>query len=363
MLEQQSDLEAHVREAQEEALRQLEESRNVVHTQADAITREARDALEKTTEASLAAVVQSAASTGTRLDTDAGAKLLKRVSGGRVEKPQAYSASVTDALHAAALEQAEQPTQDESAREECHARARAFWSPEQFGRDANGNPVSGKEAAFSASREARKAVVSSKGVDAPTPAPAPEQRRKSAAARRDVKANREKARTDAQTAAMQASAMSSIHLSQLSTAVIHMNMQAQAAGTTVIGASHDQAAHDQSTDEGVPSARNLQPGGMIGYMASYPIRNAQTKRDKEKKRQAKVQKAKNSSQGQQNPMLSQLGTPPRGSGAKRQQNPMLSAPPSGGCPTCGMPAGFQCSCRLHSQPGNDASSDDDMGID
>ena len=125
MLEQQSDLEAHVREAQEEALRQLEESRNVVHTQADAITREARDALEKTTEASLAAVVQSAASTGTRLDTDAGAKLLKRVSGERVEKPQAYSASVTDALHAAALEQAAQPTQDESAREECHARARA----------------------------------------------------------------------------------------------------------------------------------------------------------------------------------------------------------------------------------------------
>lgn len=358
MLEQRGDLEVHVREAQEEALRQLGETRAVVHTQTDAITHEAREALEQTAEASLVAAVQAAATGGTSLDADAEANLLKRVSGGRVEKHQAYSASVTDAFHAAALEQAEQPTQDESAREECRARARAFWSPQQFGRDANGNPVAGKEAVFNASREARKAVVSSKGVDV-------EQRRKSPAARRDVKANREKARTAAQTAALQMPAMSSIHLSQLSTAVIHMNMQAQAAAT-VHGAAHHQAAHEQSMDEGVPSASNTKPGGMIGYLASYPIRNAQTKRDKEAKRQAKVQKAKSKVQGQQNPMLSQLGATPRGSGARRQENPMLSAPLSGGCPTCGMLAGFQCSCRLHDRefiPGNDASSDDDMGID
>eukprot|EP01043_Picozoa_sp_COSAG02_P083654 COSAG02_NODE_21630_length_781_cov_0.545455_2_plen_120_part_01 len=107
-----------------------------------------------------------------------------------------------DGRHAAALKHAEQTTQGGES-----SGSGGFWNHQQFGRDANGNPVAGKQSTFNASREARKAVSSSQ-VEAAAPEPAPEQRRKSSAASRDVKATREKARIAAQTAATRTPTMS-----------------------------------------------------------------------------------------------------------------------------------------------------------
>ncbi len=128
--------------------------------------------------------------------------------------------------------------------------------------------------------------------------------------------------------------MSAEQLSQLSSAVIHMNMQAQAAGAPAQDAVHQRASEDQAVDADAPAAAN--PGGFIGYVASYPLRSAQTKKNKEAKKHAKMQKAKAQAslmsgnrtlQQQGGGIRAQLGTPPPGSGARRQQNPMLSMPP------------------------------------
>lgn len=347
MLEQRDDLEAHIREAQEEALRQLEDSQHLLHEEVDSVQQEATEALEGSAGTSLAEVAQAASSRAgsTTLDAQAEARLLERALGQRAGQPGVSSTSISDVFDEAALKRAEHQKQDGEG-------GRGFWAPQQFGRDADGNPVAGRQTSFDASREARKAVAS--------PAAAGLQR-KSPAVSRDVKATREKARTAAQTAAtrMPASAMSAEQRSQLASAVIQMNMQSQAMPTGVESMSKNAEKVDRQQAADVrladPAGAVAAHGGLIGYMASYPMRNAQTKRSKAHKQQAKMQRAKAKSsqlsgsrtlQQKGGGIQTQLGTPPSilgplRSGGTRHQNPMLSMTPL-------------------SQPGDE---DDDMGID
>jgi hypothetical protein len=331
LVAQRAELQAQIHEAQEDALRQLAEAKELVHEQVDVAKHEAQETLEVAADAVLSEAAVAAAEGADRAE----ARLLERATGARIER---YSGAATDAFHTAALESAEQHKQGV-------ARTGDFWSHEQFGRDADGNPVAGKESSFNASREARKATAP-RG-DSASPAPSSQQKKSSG---RDVKAARERERTAKQTAATQmpAMAMSAEQRSQLASAVIHMNMQAHTPGAAAEGAVQQQVGRVQ------PPAAPAS-GGLIGYMASYPLRNAQTKKQKANKQQAKRQSKMSMTSGTRtlqqkasglHVQMSALGTPPRGTGATRQQNPMLSSP--------------LMSMSL-SPPGGD--DDDDMGID
>jgi hypothetical protein len=415
LVAQRAELQAQIHEAQEDALRQLAEAKELVHEQVDVAKHEAQETLEVAADAVLSEAAVAAAEGADRAE----ARLLERATGARIER---YSGAATDAFHTAALESAEQHKQGvartgdfwsheqfgrdadgnpvagkessfnasrearkataprgdsaspapssqqkkssgrdvkatvadafhtaalESAEQHKQGVARTgdFWSHEQFGRDADGNPVAGKESSFNASREARKATAP-RG-DSASPAPSSQQKKSSG---RDVKAARERERTAKQTAATQmpAMAMSAEQRSQLASAVIHMNMQAHTPGAAAEGAVQQQVGRVQ------PPAAPAS-GGLIGYMASYPLRNAQTKKQKANKQQAKRQSKMSMTSGTRtlqqkasglHVQMSALGTPPRGTGATRQQNPMLSSP--------------LMSMSL-SPPGGD--DDDDMGID
>lgn len=360
MIAQWADLQEQVHEAQEEAFRQIAQAEEIGHEAHEQVDH-AKHAAEKKLEHD-AGIVAGPADAKLHLERTAG-------TGAAVPAQMAYSQSVSDAFNQAASDRFSGGAGGEAGtkvqQQADKGGMESFWSARTFGRDADGNPVAGgTDTPFDASREVQKAKAGKA-------AKAPKGKKK---AQLDPSAERRQNVVGSRSRTMDTpvEAMNAEQRSQLISATIYTNMRADTTGGFAPSASeHMLGARGPGIDRAAPvpageaytgsmkqqtrisaAVKSAQegttapamPGSLIGHLASYPMRNAQTKKGKLKKKHQKMSVSNGSrtlrNQGQG------LGAPPRRGGGARQQNPMLQSPLQS--PLLG---------------GGGGGGDDDLGID